>query len=85
MRGKQIISADQLVNGKQYKLVQGDIIIGATFFEVVHPEPQQGYWTTDDMPCAQFANRENAGCIIEEDRQQLFCWLTAMGVKIYEE
>ena len=81
---KQITSADQLVDGKQYELVEGDIIIRATFSEVVHPEPQPGYWTTDDMACAQFVGGKGIGCIVEEDRQQLFDGLKEIGVKIYE-
>lgn len=80
-----ITSADQLVDGRQYKLVQGDIIIRATFSEVVHPEPQPGYWTTDDIACAQFIGRKGIGCIVEEDRQELFDGLTEIGVKIYEQ
>lgn len=80
-----ITSADQLVDGRQYKLVQGDIIIRATFSEVVHPEPQPGYWTTDDMACAQFVGGKGIGCIVGDDRQQLFDGLTEIGVKIYEK
>lgn len=81
---KQITSADQLVDGRQYKVVQGDIIIRATFSEVVHPEPKQGYYTTDDIACAQFIGRKGIGCIVEDDRQQLFDGLKEIGVKIYE-
>lgn len=81
---RQITSADQLVDGRQYKIVQGDIIIRATFSEVVHPEPQPGYWTTDDMACAQFIGRKGIGCIVGDDRQQLFDGLKEIGVKIYE-
>lgn len=82
---KQITSADQLINGKQYELVQGKITIKTTFSEVVHPEPKQGYWTTDDIACAQFIGRKGIGCIVEEDRQELFDGLTEIGVKIYEQ
>lgn len=82
---KQITSADQLVDGRQYKVVQGDIIIRATFSEVVHPEPQPGYWTIDDMACAQFVGRKGIGCIVGDDRQQLFDGLKEIGVKIYEQ
>ena len=80
-----ITSADQLVDGRQYKVVQGDIIIRATFSEVVHPGPQPGYCTTDDMACAQFIGRKGIGCIVGDDRQQLFEGLTEIGVKIYEQ
>lgn len=78
---KQITSANQLIDGKQYELVEGDIIIRATFSEVVHPEPQPGYCTTDDMACAQFVG----SCMVGDDRQQLFDGLTEIGVKIYEQ
>lgn len=81
---RQITSADQLVNGKQYELIQGEITIKTTFSEVVHPEPQPGYCTTDDMACAQFVGRKGIGCIVGDDRQQLFDGLTEIGVKIYE-
>lgn len=81
---KLITSADQLIDGKQYELVEGDIIIRATFSEVVHPEPQPGYWITDDMEGAQFVSENHGGCIWWEDRQQLFDGLTEIGVKIYE-
>ena len=84
MTKKQITSADQLVDGKQYELVQGEITIKVMFYEVVHPEPQQGYWTTDDMACVQFTGSKGIGCIVEEDRQQLFDGLKEIGVKIYE-
>ena len=84
MTRKLITSANQLIDGKQYELVEGDIIIRATFSEVVHPEPQPGYWTTDDIACAQFIGRKGIGCIVEEDRQELFDGLTEIGVKIYE-
>lgn len=82
---KQITSADQLVDGKQYELVQGEITIKTTFSEVVHPETQPGYCTTDDIACAQFIGRKGIGCIVEEDRQELFDGLTEIGVKIYEQ
>lgn len=82
---KQITSADQLVDGRQYKVVQGDIIIRTTFSEVVHAEPQPGYCTTDDIACAQFIGRKGIGCIVGDDRQQLFDGLTEIGVKIYEK
>lgn len=65
--------------------VEGDIIIRATFSEVVHPEPQPGYWITDDMEGAQFVSENHGGCIWWEDRQQLFDGLTEIGVKIYEK
>lgn len=81
MTRKLITSADQLIDGRQYKIVQGDIIIRATFSEVVHPEPQPGYCTTDDMACAQFIG---IGCVVGDDRQQLFDGLKEIGVKIYE-
>lgn len=84
MTRKLITSADQLIDGKQYELVEVDIIIRATFSEVVHPEPQPGYCTTDDIACAQFVGRKGIGCIVEEDRQELFDGLTEIGVKIYE-
>lgn len=84
---KQITSADQLVDGKQYELVQGEITIKTTFSEVVHSEPKQGYWITDDddMEGAQFVSENHGGCIWWEDRQQLFDGLTEIGVKIYEK
>lgn len=43
MTRKLITSADQLVDGKQYALVQREFTIKVTFSEVVHPEPQPGY------------------------------------------
>ena len=82
---KQITSADQLVDGKQYELVQGKITIKAVFSEVLHPEPKQGYWITDDMGGAQFVSENHGGCIWWEDRQRLFDGLTEIGVKIYEK
>lgn len=85
MTRKLITSANQLIDGKQYELVEGDIIIRATFSEVVHPEPQPGYWITDDMEGAQFVSENHGGCIWWEDRQQLFDGLTEIGVKIYEK
>ena len=84
MTRKLITSANQLIDGKQYELVEGDIIIRATFSEVVHLEPQPGYWITDDMEGAQFVSENHGGCIWWEDRQQLFDGLTEIGVKIYE-
>ncbi|MEK3676683.1 hypothetical protein AAA414_05695 [Lactobacillus crispatus] len=84
MTRKLITSADQLVDGKQYALVQRKFTIKVTFSEVVHPEPQPGYWTTDDIACAQFIGRKGIGCIVGEDRQRLFDGLTEIGVKIYE-
>ena len=84
MTRKLITSANQLIDSKQYELVEGDIIIRATFSEVVHPEPQPGYWTIDDMACTQFIGRKGIGCIVGDDRQQLFDGLTEIGVKIYE-
>lgn len=84
MTRKLITSANQLIDGKQYELVEGDIIIRATFSEVVHPEPKQGYWITDDMEGAQFVSENHGGCIWWEDRQQLFDGLKEIGVKIYE-
>lgn len=84
MTRKLITSADQLADGKQYALVQREFTIKVTFSEVVHPEPQPGYWTTDDIACAQFIGRKGIGCIVGEDRQRLFDGLTEIGVKIYE-
>lgn len=84
MTRKLITSADQLVDGKQYALVQREFTIKVTFSEVMHPEPQPGYWTTDDIACAQFIGRKGIGCIVGEDRQRLFDGLTEIGVKIYE-
>lgn len=84
MTRKLITSADQLVDGKQYALVQREFTIKVAFSEVVHPEPQPGYWTTDDIACAQFIGRKGIGCIVGEDRQRLFDGLTEIGVKIYE-
>lgn len=84
MTRKLITSADQLVDGKQYALVQREFTIKVTFSEVVHPEPQPGYWITDDIACAQFIGRKGIGCIVGEDRQRLFDGLTEIGVKIYE-
>ena len=84
MTKKLITLANQLIDGKQYVLVQGEITIKVTFSEVVHPEPQQGYWITDDMEGAQFIGRKGIGCIFGENRQQLFDGLTEAGVKIYE-
>ena len=85
MTRKQITSADQLVNGKQYVIVQEDIVVKVTFSEVVHPEPQPGYCTTDDIACAQFIGGKGICCIVGDDRQQLFDGLTEIGVKIYEQ
>lgn len=48
MTKKQITSANQLIDGKQYVLVQGEITVKVTFSEVVHPEPQPGYCTTEE-------------------------------------
>lgn len=84
MTRKLITSADQLINGKQYVLVQEDVVVKVIFYEVVHPEPQPGYCTTDDIACAQFIGRKGIGCIVGDDRQQLFDGLKEIGVKIYE-
>ena len=85
MSRKLKTSANQVIVCKQYVLVQGEITIKVTFSEVVHPEPQPGYWTTDDIACAQFIGRKGIGCIVGEDRQRLFDGLTEVGVKIYEQ
>lgn len=67
---KLITSADQLVDGKQYELVQGKITIKTTFSEVVHPEPHPGYCTTDEKWLFWYDHKPGEAAPFHRDRSE---------------